>query len=75
MDVHLTEQQQILIREAIEAGRFRSTDDAVTEAMRLWEQREARIAEGVKRGLADAERGNFVDAQEVWAGLEKILQS
>jgi Arc/MetJ-type ribon-helix-helix transcriptional regulator len=75
MDVHLTEQQEILIREAIEAGRLRSPDDAVAEALHLWEQREARIAEGVKRGMDDAERGNFVDAPEVWAGVEKILQS
>jgi putative addiction module CopG family antidote len=75
MDVHLTEQQEILIRKAIESGRFQSPDDAVTEALSLWEQREARIAEGVKRGLADAERGNFVDARKVWAGVEKILQS
>ena len=72
MDIHLTEQQEILIRKAIEAGRFRSADDAVTEALSLWEQ-EARIAEGVKWGLADAERSNFVDAREVWAGVEKIF--
>jgi toxin ParE1/3/4 len=63
MDIHLSEQQALLIRGTIEAGRFRSADDAVSEALRLLEQREARIAEGVRHGEADAEQGNFVECQ------------
>jgi predicted transcriptional regulator len=29
----------------------------------------------VNRGIAAAERGEFVEHQEVWANVEKILQS
>jgi putative addiction module CopG family antidote len=75
MDIHLTEQQEALLLETLKTGRFRSADDAVSEALRLLEQREARIAEGVKRGLNDAQNGNFVDAKDVWSGVETIVRS
>ena len=39
------------------------------------EQDGARFREGVKRGIAAAERGEFVELEEVWATVEKILQS
>jgi hypothetical protein len=38
------------------------------------EQDGARFREGVKRGIAAAERGEFVELEEVWANAEKILQ-
>ncbi len=42
--------------------------------MRLLEK-DARFLEGVRRGLAAAARGEFVEHEEVWADIEKILQS
>jgi len=35
----------------------------------------ARFREGVERGIAAGERGEFVEHAEVWANVEKILQS
>ena len=38
-------------------------------------QDDARFREGVERGIAAAGRGEFVEHAEVWANVEKILQS
>ncbi len=40
MDVRPTPDQQEFIRQAIEAGRFVRAEDAVAEALSLWEERE-----------------------------------
>jgi Arc/MetJ-type ribon-helix-helix transcriptional regulator len=40
MDVHLTDEQKAFIREAIAAGRLHREEDAVKEALALWEERE-----------------------------------
>jgi Arc/MetJ-type ribon-helix-helix transcriptional regulator len=40
MDVHLTSDQKAFARRAIESGRLHSEQDAVQEALALWEERE-----------------------------------
>jgi Arc/MetJ-type ribon-helix-helix transcriptional regulator len=45
MEVHLTSDQEALIRHAIESGRLRHEEDALREALALWEERERRRAE------------------------------
>ncbi|MGB8885168.1 MAG: hypothetical protein WCC87_00500 [Candidatus Korobacteraceae bacterium] len=45
MEVHLTEDQRAFIREALETGRLHREEDAVREAMSLWEERERRRLE------------------------------
>ena len=45
MDVVLTPDQEALIRRAVESGRFRREEDAVEEALSLWEERERSRAE------------------------------
>jgi Arc/MetJ-type ribon-helix-helix transcriptional regulator len=61
MEVHLTPDQQAYIRSAIEAGRLRRAEDAVEEALFLWEERERARAEilaavdRAERSLADGE--------------------
>jgi Arc/MetJ-type ribon-helix-helix transcriptional regulator len=54
MEVQLTPDQQAMVRYAIESGRLSRPEDAVQEAMALWERRErARIE--VLASLDDAE--------------------
>lgn len=53
MEVHLTPDQKAFVRQAIETGRFHREEDAVQEALSLWEERERRRAEFLA-GLADA---------------------
>jgi Arc/MetJ-type ribon-helix-helix transcriptional regulator len=45
MEVQLTDEQQAFARQAIESGRLRSEQDAVQEALLLWEERERTRAE------------------------------
>jgi putative addiction module CopG family antidote len=45
MDVTLTPDQQLFIRQAIASGRLQRDEDAVKEALSLWEERERRRAE------------------------------
>ena len=41
MEITLTEDQEAFIRQAMESGRFERVEDAVTEALLLWEERES----------------------------------
>jgi len=45
MEVHLTPDQKAFIRQAIESGRLTRAEDAVEEALALWEERERKRAE------------------------------
>jgi putative addiction module CopG family antidote len=45
MEVQLTPDQEAFIRQAIENGRLHRQEDAVQEAMALWEERERRRLE------------------------------
>ena len=45
MEVHLTPDQKAFVRQAIESGRLRRAEDAIQEALSLWEERERARAE------------------------------
>jgi len=45
MEVQLTPDQEAFVRQAIESGRLRREEDALHEALSLWEERERRRAE------------------------------
>src|SRR5208282_4917492 len=45
MEVELTANQKAFVRKAIETGRFHRAEDAVREALLLWEERERARAE------------------------------
>jgi len=76
----LPEEVKELVRAQIEAGRFRSVDEVVCEALRLLHEREelfasqreelrAQIAEGV----AAEERGEFRDGSEAVADVRRRI--
>ncbi|MFY9790768.1 MAG: hypothetical protein WA474_12420 [Candidatus Sulfotelmatobacter sp.] len=55
MEVHLTPDQEAFVRQAIESGRLHRPEDAVEEALRLWEERErARVEILAAVDLAEA---------------------
>lgn len=45
MDIELTPDQEAFVRQAIAAGRLSTSQDAVRQALALWEERERRRAE------------------------------
>jgi Arc/MetJ-type ribon-helix-helix transcriptional regulator len=61
MDVYLTPDQKAFARRAIESGRLHSEQDAVQEALALWEERERQRTEflltldGARASLARGE--------------------
>lgn len=60
MEVQLTSDQQAFVRQAIESGRLRREEDAVKEALALWEERErtrAAILVAVDEAEASLVRG------------------
>jgi len=60
MEVQLTPDQQAFIRQAIESGRLQREEDAVQEALSLWEERErtrAEILAAVDEAEASLARG------------------
>ena len=73
MEVHFTPEQEAQLSQlATHAGT--NTERLVKDAaLRLLEQ-DALFREGVERGIAAAERGEFVEHEEVWANVEKILR-
>ena len=61
MEVHLTPDLQAFVRQAIESGRFLREEDAVKEALSLWEEREltrAEILVAVDEAEASLARGD-----------------
>jgi Arc/MetJ-type ribon-helix-helix transcriptional regulator len=60
MEVQLTTDQQAFVRQAIESGRLKREEDAVKEALSLWEERErtrAEILAAVDEAEASLARG------------------
>jgi len=60
MDVTLTPDQQLFIRQAVASGRLQREEDAVKEALSLWEERErsrAEILAAVDEAEASIARG------------------
>ena len=60
MEVQLTPDQQAFVRQAIESGRLHRAEDAVQEALSLWEERErtrAEILAAVDEAEASLARG------------------
>lgn len=45
MEISLTADQQAFVRQAIESGRIQREEDAVREALALWEERERKRIE------------------------------
>lgn len=45
MEIHLTPEQEAFVREAIASGRLHRAEEAVEQALALWEERERRRME------------------------------
>jgi len=63
MDVELTPDQRAFVQKAIESGRFSRVEEAVQEALTLWEERERRrfeIVAMVEEAEASVARGEGI---------------
>ena len=79
MEVHLTPDQEAFIRQAIESGRLQHQEDAVKEALALWEERERTRAE-ILASLDEAEtslargEGRVITRQSMRELAEEVHQ-
>jgi antitoxin ParD1/3/4 len=75
MITHLPEDLQRFVRDKVQSGRFTSSDEAITEAVRLLQQREeaeeARVLEGIRQGLDDMKAGRGRPAETVFAEIRQ----
>ena len=74
MIINLPPEQEARLA-ALAAHQGSSVDDLAREAIAGLLDDDARFAAAVKRGIAAADLGDFVPAEEVWAGVERILHS
>jgi Arc/MetJ-type ribon-helix-helix transcriptional regulator len=67
MEIQLTPDQEAFVREAIAGGRIASAEEAVAQALLLWEERERtrlEILAALDEAEADLARGDFIEITE-----------
>jgi predicted transcriptional regulator len=74
MEVHLTPDQEARLA-ALAARAGRTPGDLAQEAVTRFLDQEAHFAEAINLGIAAADRGEFEASEQVWEGVERILQS
>ena len=67
------EQEAQLSQIAAQAGR--SADELAREVVARYIADEAQFRAAVQAGIEDADRGNFVPTEEIWAAIELELQA
>jgi antitoxin ParD1/3/4 len=77
MNSHLPADLEQFVQAKVRSGRFTSSDEAISEAVRLLRQREeaeeARVLEGIQRGLEEMRAGLGRPAEEVFADIRREL--
>lgn len=74
MEVHFTQEQEDQLSQ-IAAHAGTDTEHLVKDAALRLVEENARFRAAVQEGITAADRGEFIEAEEVWANVEKILQS
>ncbi|RVT89108.1 type II toxin-antitoxin system ParD family antitoxin [Sphingomonas crocodyli] len=69
---------EAFVADLVATGRYNSKSEVLREGVRLIQDREARLASldaALARGIADADAGRVVDAEEAFADLRKRYQT
>jgi antitoxin ParD1/3/4 len=81
VNVSLTPELGAFLRSRVKSGRYQTTSEVVREALRLLERQEQEREEDLrqlkaklKRGAAQAERGELADGDAVFAALRELIQ-
>jgi antitoxin ParD1/3/4 len=77
MTAHLPADLEEFVQAKVQSGRFSSSDEAIAVAVRLLRQHEeaeeARVVEGIRKGLEDMRAGRSRAADEVFADIRRDL--
>ncbi len=75
MNTNLPKDLERFVQAKVRSGRFTSSDEAITEAVRLLQQREeaeeTRVLEGIRQGLEDMRVGRGRPAEEVFEDIRR----
>ena len=75
MNINLPKDLERFVQAKVRSGRFTSSDEAITEAVRLLRQREeaeeTRVLEGIRQGLEDMRAGRGRPAEEVFEDIRR----
>ncbi len=75
MNTNLSKDLERFVQAKVRSGRFSSSDEAITEAVRLLQQREeaeeTRVLEGIRQGLEDMRVGRGRPAEEVFEDIRR----
>ncbi len=75
MNTNLPKDLERFVQAKVRSGRFTSSDEAITEAVRLLQQREeaeeTRVLEGIRQGLEDMRAGRGRPAEEVFEDIRR----
>jgi antitoxin ParD1/3/4 len=80
VNISLTPELGAFLQSRVKSGRYQTTSEVVREALRLLQQQESEREAGLKqlkaklqRGAAQAERGELLDADEVFEELRQLI--
>jgi putative addiction module CopG family antidote len=74
MTIRLPEDLQRFVKAKVQSGQFTSSDEVITEAVRLLQQQEeARTLEGIRQGLEDLRAGRTQPLAEAFADIRRDL--
>ncbi len=75
MNTNLPKDLERFVQAKVRSGRFTSSDEAITAAVRLLRQREeaeeTRVLEGIRQGLEDMRAGRGRPAEEVFEDVRR----
>ena len=81
MNVSLTAELENLVHSKVKSGRYLSASEVIREGLRLLEERDrlfelrlADLQQKVSVGVEQADRGELIDADDVFAELEADTQ-
>ena len=81
VNISLTPELDAFLQSRVRSGRYQTTSEVVREALRLLERQEKERKAGLQqlrtklaRGAAQAERGELVDGDEVFAELRDLIE-
>ncbi len=81
MNVNLTPELETLVQNKVRSGRYNSASEVVRDALRLFEERDRirelqirELGHKINQGWSSLERGQWVDGEEFFKGLEREEQ-
>ena len=81
VNISLTPELDAFLQSRVKSGRYQTTSEVVREALRLLQNQENEREDGLKqlkaklqRGAAEAERGELLEADEVFEELRQLIR-